>query len=158
MSLKRNLKFVVIAIISLVAFSCSSDTNPTDGNQGTNQIPDGLVGYWVGTSFEYISQADTTVRADLSRFGVVFSVTVNPDSSYSSTTLFLGQTIEESGTISVLQNTLNFTQQADQARSGTFDLNGTSMDIRFEEEAFDFDQDGTEEPAILDITLEKRTQ
>jgi|GEM_PF-2784572 len=158
MSSNKSVLLLLLTVVSLAFFSCSSENNPTDGNQNTIEVPDGLVGYWVGTSFRYINKADTTVQADLSQFGVVFSVTVEPDSSYSSTTLFLGQTIEESGTISVVQNTVNFTQQADQTRSGTFSLNGTNMDIRFEEEFFDFDQDGTEEPAILDISLEKRIQ
>ncbi|MGH1366616.1 MAG: hypothetical protein ACRBF0_23855 [Calditrichia bacterium] len=157
MSVFKNLTTKILLGMLLLFFAaCSSDV-PTQ-TQTQNEVPDGLVGYWIGTNFVFTSQADSTIQVNLGQFGVVFSVTVNPDSSYSSTTQFLGQTTVENGVISIQQNTLTFTQQSDVNRSGTFSLNENSMSIRFEEEAFDFDQDGTDEPAILDINLEKSVQ
>ena len=156
MDVMKSFSKVLLIVLAVFLAACSSGNDPD--NTTIPEVPDGLVGYWIGSNFFYINQADTTERVDLAEFGVVFSIIVNPDSSYSSTTLFLGQTIEEEGTISISQDILTFTQPSDQVRIGKFTLDGTAMDIRFEEEAFDFNQDGIDDPAILDITMEKQTR
>lgn len=146
---------LIMFIICLTLTNCSK--NSTDPNENNNKSESDwdLYGSWVGTNFEFISQADTTVKANLSSYGVSFSITINADSSYSSVITFLGQNTNESGTIEVTENQITLTSITGESNTGTYWITQPGVTIMITDEEFDFNQDGTSEPAFLYIDLVK---
>lgn len=149
-----HIVFVFVLAFIFVITSCSSNsTDPVE--EDTNPNNWALVGTWVGTAFEFVSQADTSVKADLSSYGVAYSIVINADSTYSSTTAFLGQTMIETGTLLVTDTEITLYPVNDQSRTGTYTQTATEISIVITDEGFDFDQDGTDDPAFLYIDLIK---
>lgn len=149
-----SILLMIVLVISFSLTNCSSNsTDPVE--EDNNPSNWALVGTWVGTGFEFVSQADTSVKADLSSYGVAYSIVINTDSSYSSTTAFLGQTMIENGKIHLTDTAITIAPVNDVSHSGTYTQSAAGFDIVITDEDFDFDQDGIDDPAFLYISLVK---
>lgn len=139
--------FIIITVFFLT--NCSN--NLTDTNEN-NENSWELEGSWVGSHFEFISQADSTQKADLSTY-VQFSMVITADSSYSSTITFLGTPTSEAGKITINGNQITLTTTMYDSKSGEYEITDSGVSIVIYEEEFDFNRDGINEPADLYIDL-----
>ena len=114
-----------------------------------------LVGTWEGTAVVLTNQADTTVSLDLIEEGGTFSLVVQPSGRYTAILTIFGQPGTETGQLSVSGNVVTLDPEipADApTTSGIFELQGEDVLIVDGETEFDFNLDGTDEPA--DVHME----
>jgi len=136
----------------LTIFSCDNSTDPVNEEV---VLTEGLIGGWKGVYFEFTNQNNPTQSVDLASYGVSHSMLITKDSVYTANTVFLGQEMIETGIISVDGNRFTFKPENDSSRTGTFSLADFKLHLEIDDEHFDFDQDGTDEPATLIVDLEK---
>ena len=144
-----------IALLASVAVGCS-DSGTTTGPTGS-ATPSQLVGTWVGSSYVVTSVANSTLSADLFDMGMTLTITFT-ETGYSGLSTFPGDLDENfSGTytISGLQITTNEVGQVD-PEIFTYSLSGSILTMSGDDETYDFDNDGVEEPATFVIILNKQ--
>jgi len=148
-----NFILVLVVTFSLVMVNCSKNVNEPNNNE--NETTEGIIGDWQGKNFEYANKNDPSQTANLILYGVNHSMKVNVDSTYSANTVFLSQTITETGTISTRGNQITIYPNDAVARTGTYTLSGDSLSLVIDDQEFDFNQDGSPEPATLSVELQK---
>ena len=147
----RVFHFLLFAL--LIISSCDSSSSPNE--EAEIVINEGLIGGWKGTYFEYTHQNAPFQSVDLALYGVSHTMIVSEDSIYTANTSFLGQESIEIGSISIHNNEFTFTPQNDSSRTGIFTMDSLKLHIQIDDDHFDFDQDGIDEPATLIVDLEK---
>ena len=144
---------LIISIFSFFLFSCG-DSGTNSNNNPEPQLSEGLIGSWKAVKVLFTNQADTTQKADLSQY-ITLNVIVQKDSTYSFTTVVFGQNITDTGLISSSGNHLNFTSSNGDNKEATYTITDNILDLQIFDQAFDFEQDGKNEIAILNAQLEK---
>lgn len=145
--MKKLSAIAIIMMLLLLALSgCSDDS--TSPNNGIS-----IQGTWDVTEYKYISDADPTVTFDfLTEFGASFTMTVNENGAYTMSGTVQGVPFSFSGT---------FTEDeggdisADDPNTTVTVTNNTITMVSTDEE-WDFDGDGTDEPANLRVVYTKR--
>ena len=138
-----------LALLLPIAASCGGDdpTGPTDSN---------LIGTWDATVIEIVSVADPAVSVELIALGGSRRLVLQDQADFG-----LSVGIPDNGTefgngtwSSTDILTLNF---GDGDIQGTwqfdFDLNGDTLTLTGADVEYDFDENGTEDPAKLNLTL-----
>ena len=121
-----------------------------------------LVGAWSATSFVFTSVADPNTSVDLIEHGATFMVTLNADASYGVDASYPdgeGGTVEETeaGEYVATDGLLWITEEADNGPDLVlYTVDGSSATISTDHDVYDFDGDGTDEPATLVITFNKQ--
>lgn len=144
---------LVVVVLGLAA--CSG------GDGGTDPDPDSggsfLTGEWIATLMRAQSVANPEARVDIIASGGEFTLSVQPSGRYTAILVAFGQSASESGTLSIVGNEVVFNRtfpsvlvtRATWTRSGpNVTLNGPTE--------FDFNLDGTAEPATLETVLAPR--
>ena len=149
MRLMRTLSTTVLAAALVVG--CNDSTDPG------NVSEDDLAGVWTATQFLLTSTADPSVTVDMIALGGTFALTINADGTYSETGVFPGNPPEvESGTGTyVIQGSNLILTEDDDPLPFTvaFVLSGNTLTLTSTDETFDFDDNGVEEAATLDMVL-----
>lgn len=149
MRLMRTLSTTVLAAALVVG--CSDSTDPG------NVSEDDLAGVWTATQFLLTSTADPAVTVDMIALGGAFTLTINADGTYSEAGLFPGNPPEVesgSGTYVIQGSNLILTENDDPVPfTVAFVLSGNTLTLTSTDETFDFDDDGVEEAATLDMVL-----
>ncbi len=149
MRLMRTLSTIVLAAVLVVG--CSDSTDPG------NVSEDDLAGVWTATQFLFTSTADPNVTLDMISQGGTFSLTINADGTYSEAGVFGGNPREVengSGTYVIQGTNLMLTEDEDpEPFTVAFVLSGNTLTLSATDETFDFDEDGVEEAATLEIVL-----
>lgn len=115
----------------------------------TGVQPEDLAGTWRSTTFEFTSKADPSLKADLAAQGVVVTFEIRSDGAITITQTEGGNTSTDSGTISVTGNAVTIVSNGDPA-SGTIERDGDTLTLNLTDgPEFDFDGDGSEEPATV---------
>ncbi len=144
-----------IALLASVALGCSdSAAGPGPGGEATPAL---LVGTWVGSSYVVTSVANTVLSADFFDMGMTLTITFT-ETDYTGVSTFPGDPDENfSGTytISGLQITTDEVGQVDQ-EIFTYSLSGSILTMSGDDETYDFDNDGVEDPATFVIVLNKQ--
>ena len=141
-----------IALIVAAAVGCSdsgSSTGPT--------APSDFVGDWLASSWVLTSVANTSQSADFIALGMALSITFT-ETTYSGTVNMDGGVVDTfSGTytISGSQLILNETGETE-LDTMTYSLSGNAMTLSGDDEAYDFDQDGQDDPATFTMVLAKQ--
>ncbi len=144
-----------IALLASVALGCS-DSGTTTGPTGS-ATPSQFVGQWVASSYVVTSVANTVLSADFFDMGMTLTLTFT-ETDYTGVSTFPGDPDENfSGTytISGLQITTNEVGQVD-PEIFTYTLSGSVLTLSGNDETYDFDNDGVEEPASFVIVLNKQ--
>jgi hypothetical protein len=119
-----------------------------------------LVGVWDATKFEFEeTTGDPVVTVDLITMNFTVTIEINEAGTYEITTTFLGGEPQvESGTWVLEGGDLLIMTASGETVGDEFDvtLSGTTLTVRTSDLTFDFDDDGTEEPALFEAILEKR--
>ncbi len=149
MRLMRTLSTTVLAAALVVG--CNDSTDP--GNVSEND----LVGVWTATQFLFTSTADPTVAVDRISQGGWFTLTFNADGTYSEAGEFPGNPTKVengSGTYVIQGTNLILTEDGEPVSSTVaFVLSGNTLTLNITDESFDFDDDGVEEAATLEMVL-----
>ena len=136
---------LAIALVGLALLACGDDDSP-----GTP-----LYGTWDVTKSEYVSAGDPPVSVDLIGAGGSGTVELNADASYDATIVPPGGASEQTtGTWSFTESTLTL-RESGSSVTWTFDrtLEGDTMVLTGADAEYDFDDDGTPDPATWNVTL-----
>ena len=140
---------------SWILFNCDKNATSPSSNNEDEPLNEGLIGEWLGTGFKFTNQNDSTQTINLILMGVSYSMTINQDSLYNSTTIFFGETLLETGSISTNGNQITITPNNADIRTGIYTLLDDSLAMVINDQEFDFNQDEIPEPAILSVELKK---
>jgi hypothetical protein len=135
---------LAIALLGAGVVACDDDA-PGDPIYGT----------WEMTKSEYVSATEPPVTVDLIAAGGSGSLELNADASYDATIVPPGGASEHStGTWSFTESTLSL-RESGSAVTWTFDrvIEGDMMVLAGADAGYDFDGDGTPEPATWNVTL-----
>jgi hypothetical protein len=139
-----------IALFVAVGVGCSSDsTGPASASD--------FVGDWLASSYVVTNIANTSQSEDLIAMEMTLSITFT-ETTYSGTASFPGEVAETfSGTytISGSQLTLNETGELE-PETMTYTLSGNAMTLAGNDEEYDFDNDGVDDPATFVMVLAKQ--
>jgi hypothetical protein len=122
---------------------------------GDDAPGDPIYGTWEVTQSEYVSATEPPVMVDLIAAGGSGSLELNADASYDATIVPPGGASEHStGTWSFTESTLSL-RESGSAVTWTFDrvIEGDMMVLAGADAGYDFDGDGTPEPATWNVTL-----
>lgn len=133
---------------------CSGGDGGTDPNPVAENF---LAGEWIATLMRATSLANPAIRADIIASGGEFTLSVQPSGRYTAILVAFGQSSSESGTLSIVGNEVVFNRTFPSARvsRASWTRSGTSVTLIGPTE-FDFNLDGTAEPATLETVLEPR--
>ena len=149
MRLMRTLSTTVL--VAALVVGCNDSTDP--GNVSEND----LAGVWTATQFLLTSTADPTVTVDMISQGGTFSLTINADGTFFEAGLFPGNPpkVENGSGTYVIQGTNLILTEADDPVPFVlaFVLSGNTLTLSSTDETFDFDGDGVEEAATLEMVL-----
>ena len=113
-----------------------------------------LVGTWAATSVVVTSVANPDISPDIIELGATFSLDIQPSGQYTAILLYEGLSQTEIGQISVSGNVLTLTTSYPEVTTSTalFVLEGDHLTMDGDTE-FDFNLDGTSEPALAHFEL-----
>ena len=151
--MKRLFSYLLLAIVGSSFMFCTDSGTGSEEKEEV-ELTEGLIGSWSATSVQYINTADTTIKADLSQY-IAVTVSVEDDSSYSFVTTVFGQPVSDTGVITANGDQIQFTSSLGDDKAGVYSIIEYNMSLVLNNQLFDFDQDGTDEDAILDVQLEK---
>ena len=145
----RLIVCAVLTALPLVAYGCGDPAGPTE---------DELIGVWIALEYEYTSQADTTRSIDLvQEAGATYTIELITGGSYRwRLNTPTGGTLRGTGTYDVDGDRLRLTP-ADGGDVVVYSLrfNGIYMRLSREDAEYDFDGDGTAEPADFRLLLDR---
>ncbi len=151
MKLLRTLVAPLLAVTFVVG--CDDSIGP---DSTPEEIAAALAGTWSATSFVFTSKANSADTYDLIGEGGSFSLTITADGSYSGSFTGAGENETFSGTYVAQGTNLILTDDQDPTPDPVaFTLSGNTLTIIDDDEEFDFDDDGFDEPATLTIVLER---
>ncbi len=141
-----------VALLVAVAVGCSDS-----GDSTGPASPSDFVGDWLASSYVVTSVANTSQSEDLTALGMTLSLTFT-ETSYSGTASFPGEVTETfSGTYTIDGNQLTLNETGElEPETMTYTLSGDTMTLSGDDEQYDFDDDGQEDPATFTMVLAKQ--
>jgi hypothetical protein len=138
-----------VALLVAVAVGCSDSTGPAS--------PSDFVGDWLASSYVLTSIENTSLSADLIEFGMTLSITFT-ETTYSGTSTFPDEAAESfSGTYTIEGNQLILNEVGElEPDTMTYTLSGNTLTMTGNDEEFDFDDDGQEDPASFTMVFAKQ--
>lgn len=132
-----------MAVLGVVgALACSDSVAPAD-----------IAGTWNATSFVFTSVADPTTSVEAIDFDISLSITFDAGGVITLRITEGGVTDTETGTYTINGSTFSITTNGDTS-TGTISRSGNTLTIQLNTGVeFDFDDDGTDEPARVTIIL-----
>jgi hypothetical protein len=118
-----------------------------------------FVGDWSASSLVITSKANPDVSTDvIADFNATFTINVQASGQYTAILLFAGQSQTEIGTISVSGSTVTMKVEVPEARTdvATFSFPDADHLILDGSTTFDFNLDGTAEPATAHFDLARK--
>ena len=129
---------VVMGIVTIGAIGCGSDPTEPELNPGF------MVGNWLAESLVMTSAANPEVVADLTALGAVFTLSVQPSGRYTAILEGFGQSSSEFGKLTVDGAYVVLMPES----RALWEQLGESVILEGESD-YDFNLDGTTEPATL---------
>ena len=140
------------ALLVAVAVGCSDSGDSTGPASASD-----FVGDWLTSSYVVTNIANTSQSEDLIGLGMTLSLTFT-ETSYSGTASFPGEVAETfSGTYTISGNQLTLDEVgATELDTMTYTLSGNAMTLSGDDESYDFNQDGQDDPATFAMVLAKQ--
>ena len=138
---------------AVLATACGGDGKVT----GPEPSVAPLVGDWAASAMVVTSLANPDVAPDLIQLGASFTLNVQPSGQYTAILLYARQASTEIGFLSVSGNVVTMARTFPSAAtsSALFTLEGNDLTLDGDTE-FDFNLDGTPEPALAHLELAGR--
>lgn len=141
---------------TIVAFLGAGALVAGCGGNGTGPDPETLTGTWEATRVEFTDAADAGVSAELIALGGELGMTLSGNGAFTIVIRLPGELPETwTGTWSSSQDVLTLTFTSGQFGEMQFEmsLSGTTLILEGGHTGFDFDDDGTDEEARVDLRL-----
>ena len=142
-----------VAVLAALAVSACS------GKDSTGPDPElaPFVGDWNAVSLILTSQDNSEISGDIVAMGATFTLHVQESGQYTAILLFQGQSQTEIGNIEVSGSTITLhrTYPSVSTDAGVYSFQGDHLIIDGTTD-FDFNQDGTPEPALSHFDLVKQ--
>ena len=137
------------ALLVTVAVGCSDSTSPAS--------PSDFVGDWLASSYVVTNIANTSQSEDLTALGITLSLMFT-ETTYSGTASFPGELAETfSGTYTISGNELTLNETGElEPDMMTYTLSGNTMTLTGNDDEFDFDNDGLDDPATFAMVFQKQ--
>ncbi len=150
MKLLRTLIAPLLAVTFVVGCSDSIGANSTP-----EEVSEALTGTWNATSFVFTNQANSSETFDMIANGGSFSLTFSGN-EFSGSFTGPGENETFTGTYVAQGTNLILTDDLEPNDPETvgFTVSGSTLTIT-EDDMFDFDDDGFDEPATLTMVLQK---
>ena len=129
-----------------------------DGPAGPDPLIAPFVGSWEATALVLTSPLSDLLSVDLIEFGSTFDLDIQPSGGYTAILVFAGQAQTEIGTITVTPTTVTLHRDfptKDTAVS-TYEFVGDATLILDGDTEFDFNLDGTNDPALVHFELVRK--
>jgi hypothetical protein len=129
-----------------------------DSNTETGIIQEELLGKWNAVTFEYVNRRDSAQV--VSFFDIFqdfsFSLTINADGSYTAVTWVQGKVSQtDRGRLTVSGNHMTLDPENQSAFTLEYSLTENTLFLISTDEKYDFDHDGTGDPAFLRMVFVK---
>lgn len=153
---RRSVLMGMTLVLLLALGSCGS-SNPSDVATPDPAV-EPFVGDWDATEFLVTSVADEATFFDLIAATGLFTLNVQPSGAYTAT-LFIPDEMREpsveSGTMSVVGAAVRLDPTTGPSATSAYQFDGPDVVILDGPTEFDFNFDGTFEPATLHVVLER---
>ena len=138
-------------LLASVLAGCGSES------LGPDEAVAPLVGVWDATGLVLTSVANPQVKPNLIALGASFRLNIQPSGQYTAILLYAQQGSTEIGTLSVSGNAITMRREfpSRSTSAAVFALAGDRMTMDGDSE-FDFNLDGTPEPALAHFELVRR--
>ena len=130
---------------------------------GDSNAPDpltleNLVGSWRATQFLFTQQSDPSTFFDLIQNSGTVTITISANGTYVGQQSAFGSTETSSGTITVSSRFVTLTDDDEPGDPTQFaaTLTGNTLTLTSSDFTFDFDFNGTEEPATLTAVFQRQ--
>jgi hypothetical protein len=146
----KALRTLTAVMLATAVIGCSDSTSVED-------VAD-LVGTWDATSFLWTSDADASVTFELVGAGGNFQLVIAADGSFTGS-FGMGSEVEVfSGTIAISGSNIIITDSVDADDTSTmgFSLDGNTLTMTSDDDEYDFDDDGQEDPASSLMVLQRQ--
>lgn len=140
---------LTLPMTTLLVTGCSDDPSEPKASD--------LWGLWAAVEMVYTSQADASVEADLvGAEGATYTIELRSDGTFASLLSLLSHgSVEESGSYEVRGGRLILDPASSERRTLELDFNRSLLTAREADTSWDFDADGTAEPATLHLLLDR---
>jgi hypothetical protein len=141
-----QIRKLIFAPVALAVLSCGGTDEPSIAS---------VSGLWTATRLEYVSVADPAVKVDVIAAGGTATIDLNDNGMYTAVITPPGAAPETTtGTWSYTADTFTLVETGSSGNM-TFDmsLGNDAMTLTGADTEFDFNDDGTDEPAKLNISL-----
>ncbi len=150
----RRCRWVGIIVLAVGLFSCGGD-DPLEADPSLAPF----VGDWSATSLVLASPVAPDLSVDLIELGSSFDLNIQPSGHYTAILVFAGQAQTEIGQISLSGSSAVILDRQFPTPSrdiSTFVFEGPDRLILDGDTEFDFNLDGTTEPALAHFDLQRR--
>jgi len=143
---------------TLLLAACGGDNGTGPDGSGDDPAIAPFVGDWSATSLVLTNVANPSVAPDLIDIGATFDLNIQPSGQYTATLVYLSQPAIELGKITVSGATVTFNRSFPSASTdaSSFVFNGPDQLTLDGPSEFDFNLDGTPEPAIAHIEFVRK--
>ncbi len=138
--------FSLLALMTPVLIGCGD---------ATGLDPVELAGTWSALEYRFTNPANTSQTVELIALGGSLSIVIRADSTYTATIQEPGDAPEtRSGTVEIQGDTLTISESGQGSPTPYMARrSGDTLTMTTSDEDFDFDQDGTDDPADVRIVL-----
>ena len=152
----KSLRTLVAPLLAVTFVVGCSDSLSIGANSTPEEISEALTGTWNATSFVFTSEANSSETFDVIANGGSFTLTFT-DNEFSGTFTGPGENETFSGTYVAQGTNLILTGDLEPNDPETFGftMSGSNTLSITADDVFDFDDDGVDEPATMDIVLQK---
>lgn len=143
---------LALALVVVLATACGGEDPVV-----VDPLVSPLVGDWSATAMVVTSVANPDVAPELIGLGASFTLNVQPSGQYTAILIYAEQASTEIGFLSVSGNVVTMTHSFPDTKttSATYVLSGNRLTLNGDTD-FDFNLDGTPEPAVAHFELERR--
>jgi len=151
--MRKGIGQLALLLVLAVAAACGGE----DPGVIVDPLVSPLVGDWSATAMVVTSVANPDVHPDLIKLGATFTLNVQPSGQYTAILIYAEKSSTEIGFLSVSGNVVTMTRSFPDTETTTaiFALSGSRLTLDGDTD-FDFNLDGTPEPALAHFELEKR--
>ena len=143
---------LALALVVVLATACGGEDPVV-----VDPLVSPLVGDWSATAMVVTSVANPDVAPELIALGASFTLNVQSSGQYTAILIYAQQASTEIGFLSVSGNVVTMTHSFPDTKttSATYVLAGNRLTLDGDTD-FDFNLDGTSEPAVAHFELERR--
>lgn len=143
-----------VVVWSVLAVAACGGEDPL----GPDAALEPFVGDWKATSLVLTNIANPSVAPDLVELGATFTINIQPSGAYTAILIFQEQSQTEIGQVSVSGSNITLQREfpSPETTAGVYEFSDADHLTIDGDTEFDFNLDGTPEPALVHFELERQ--